>query len=107
VSEDAKLAAKLAAADKKEEEERKQRRELEEKADFELAMKLMKELDDEKFAKDLEKLFANEEKKRQDQFEKDFRAAKEMQEVEEKELQKLLTEEKSQTGFYEWTGLLG
>jgi len=38
-------------------------------------------------------------KKRQEQFEKDFRAAKEMQETEEKEFQKLLAEEKTKRAF--------
>jgi len=64
----------------------------------------MKELDDEKFAKDLEKLFAGEEKKRQEQFEKDFKAAKALQETEEKELQRLLTEEKTRRAFSDGPG---
>jgi len=88
------VAQRLQAEEAKNEAERKRKRDAEEKRDFELAQKLMSELEDEKFAADLERHFKNEERKRKEALEKDMKAAKRLQDEEESVYRKLLEEER-------------
>jgi len=77
-------------------EEKQRKREADEKQDYELARKLMRELEDEKFAKDLERLMAAEEKKRKAALEESYRTATKLQAEEDAEFKKRIEKEKSQ-----------
>jgi len=80
-------------------EEMKRQVEAEDEASLALALQLKQEIEDEKFAAQLKRLFDGEEKKKKDALESDMRAALKLQQLEEKEFQKKFDLERKEREF--------